>query len=216
MEKGFTAPTLHRVVATLEYKSDFGTRGARRPGNIQMIIPKTSLGLYARSSPSPPGVRRSHQPPALPRRLRTRDRDDADVGRAPAQVRPDLLQVFMKVLAIPPVKVLSNAASRGAVDHRPAVKLAGSSSAASASARSIGTGPRRGSSRPSRGWGSPALAHGAPAGRDATAPPSPAHRSPPFPRRAHRPAAGAPARRDGRGSEWVRPVSSDTSRSAAR
>src|SRR5262249_19138583 len=48
MEKGFTRTTLHRVVATLEYKSDYGTAVRDARGNIQMIIPKSSLGLYAK------------------------------------------------------------------------------------------------------------------------------------------------------------------------
>jgi HD-GYP domain-containing protein (c-di-GMP phosphodiesterase class II) len=107
MEKGFTRTTLHRVVATLEYKSDFGTAVRDARGNIQMIIPKTSLGLYAKVIAIASGF------DALTSRRPFRDAYGPEIAMMLmwSELRhkfdPDLLQVFMKVLAIPPVKVLS-------------------------------------------------------------------------------------------------------------
>jgi HD-GYP domain-containing protein (c-di-GMP phosphodiesterase class II) len=107
MEKGFTRTTLHRVVATLEYKSDYGTAVRDARGNIQMIIPKSALGLYAKMIAIAAGF------DALTSRRPFRDAYGPEIAMMLmwSELRhkfdPELLQVFMKVLAIPPVKVLS-------------------------------------------------------------------------------------------------------------
>ena len=107
MEKGFTRTTLHRVVATLEYKSDFGTAVRDARGNIQMIIPKSSLGLYAKIIAITAGF------DALTSKRPFRDAYGPEVAMMLmwSELRhkfdPELVKVFMRVLAIPPVKVLS-------------------------------------------------------------------------------------------------------------
>jgi HD-GYP domain-containing protein (c-di-GMP phosphodiesterase class II) len=107
MEKGFTRTTLHRVVTTLEYKSDFGTAVRDARGNIQMIIPKSSLGLYAKIIAIASGF------DALTSKRPFREAYGPEVAMMLmwSELRhkfdPELLQVFMRVLAIPPVKVLS-------------------------------------------------------------------------------------------------------------
>jgi HD-GYP domain-containing protein (c-di-GMP phosphodiesterase class II) len=107
MEKGFTRTTLHRVVTTLEYKSDYGTAVRDARGNIQMIIPKSALGLYAKMIAIAAGF------DALTSRRPFRDAYGPEIAMMLmwSELRhkfdPELLQVFMKVLAIPPVKVLS-------------------------------------------------------------------------------------------------------------
>ena len=112
MEKGFTRTTLHRVVATLEYKSDYGTAVRDARGNIQMIIPKSSLGLYAKMIAIAAGF------DALTSRRPFRDAYGPEIAMMLmwSELRhkfdPDLLRVFMRVLAIPPVKVLSKRGSR--------------------------------------------------------------------------------------------------------
>ncbi|HET9037136.1 MAG TPA: HD domain-containing phosphohydrolase, partial [Myxococcaceae bacterium] len=107
MEKGFTRTTLHRVVTTLEYKSDFGTAVRDARGNIQMIIPKSSLGLYAKIIAITAGF------DALTSKRPFRDAYGPEVAMMLmwSELRhkfdPELLKVLMRVLAIPPVKVLS-------------------------------------------------------------------------------------------------------------
>jgi HD-GYP domain-containing protein (c-di-GMP phosphodiesterase class II) len=107
MEKGFSRTTLHRVVTTLEYKTDFGTAVRDARGNIQMIIPKSSLGLYAKviaicasfdALTSKRPFREAYGPEVALMLMWSELRHKFD---------PDLLKVFMKVLAIQPVKILS-------------------------------------------------------------------------------------------------------------
>jgi HD-GYP domain-containing protein (c-di-GMP phosphodiesterase class II) len=107
MEKGFSRTTLHRVVTTLEYKTDFGTAVRDARGNVQMIIPKSSLGLYAKviaicasfdALTSKRPFREAYGPEVALMLMWSELRHKFD---------PDLLKVFMKVLAIQPVKFLS-------------------------------------------------------------------------------------------------------------
>jgi HD-GYP domain-containing protein (c-di-GMP phosphodiesterase class II) len=107
MERGFSRTTLHRVVTTLEYKTDFGTAVRDARGNIQMIIPKSSLGLYAKviaicagfdALTSKRPFREAYGPEVALMLMWSELRHKFD---------PDLLKVFMKVLAIQPVKILS-------------------------------------------------------------------------------------------------------------
>jgi len=107
MEKGFSRTTLHRVVATLEYKTDFGTAVRDARGNIQMIIPKSSLGLYAKVI----AVCASYDALTSKRPFREAYGPEVALMLMWSELRhkfdPDLLKVFMKVLAIQPVKILS-------------------------------------------------------------------------------------------------------------
>jgi len=107
MEKGFTRSTLLRVVTTFEHKADFGTAVRDTRGNIQMIIPKTNLGVYAKiiaicdafdALTSKRPYRDAYGPEVALMLMWTEMRSKFD---------PELLQVFMRVMAIQPVKVLS-------------------------------------------------------------------------------------------------------------
>jgi HD-GYP domain-containing protein (c-di-GMP phosphodiesterase class II) len=107
MERGLSRAALLRVVTTFEHKTDFGTAVRDSHGNIQMIIPKTSLGAYpkiiaicdaydALTSKRP--FRDAYGPEVALMLMWTEMRHKFD---------PDLLKVFMRVMAIQPVKILS-------------------------------------------------------------------------------------------------------------
>ena len=107
MEKGFSRSTLLRVVTTFEHKADFGTAVRDAQGDIQMIIPKTHLGVYAKliaictaydALTSKRPYRDAYGPEVALMLMWTEMRNKFD---------PELLQVFMRVMAIQPVKVLS-------------------------------------------------------------------------------------------------------------
>jgi HD-GYP domain-containing protein (c-di-GMP phosphodiesterase class II) len=107
LEKGITRSTLLRVVATFEHKTDFGTAVRDSHGNIQMIIPKTSLGIYAKilaicdtydALTSKRPFRDAYGPEVALMLMWTEMRHKFD---------PELLKVFMRVMAIQPVKILS-------------------------------------------------------------------------------------------------------------
>ena len=106
-EKAITRATLLRVVTTFEHKVDFGTAVRDSAGNIQMIIPKANLGLYAKmiaicgtydALTSKRPFRDAYGPEVALMLMWTEMRNKFD---------PDLLKVFMRVMAIQPVKVLS-------------------------------------------------------------------------------------------------------------
>jgi HD-GYP domain-containing protein (c-di-GMP phosphodiesterase class II) len=107
MEKGFTRSTLLRVVSTFEHKSDFGTAVRDARGNIQMIIPKTSLGAYSKI------IAICDAFDALTSRRPYRDPYGPEVAlmlmwsEMRNKFDPELLSVFMRVMAIQPVKVLT-------------------------------------------------------------------------------------------------------------
>jgi HD-GYP domain-containing protein (c-di-GMP phosphodiesterase class II) len=107
MEKAITRATLMRVVTTIEHKLEFGTPVRDAKGNIQMIIPRTSLGLYAKiiaicdtydALTSKRPFRDAYGPEIALMLMWTEMRHKFD---------PELLQVFMRVMAIQPVKVMS-------------------------------------------------------------------------------------------------------------
>ncbi|MFP2909378.1 HD-GYP domain-containing protein [Pyxidicoccus sp. 3LFB2] len=107
MEKGFSRSTLLRVVTTFEHKTDFGTAVRDSRGNIQMIIPKTNLGVYAKiiaicdaydALTSKRPYRDAYGPEVALMLMWTEMRNKFD---------PELLEVFMRVMAIQPVKVLT-------------------------------------------------------------------------------------------------------------
>jgi HD-GYP domain-containing protein (c-di-GMP phosphodiesterase class II) len=106
-EKSLNRSTLMRVVATFEHKVDFGTAVRDAQGNIQMIIPKANLGAYAKiiaicdtfdALTSKRPFRDAYGPEVALMLMWTEMRNKFD---------PDLLKVFMRVMAIQPVKVLS-------------------------------------------------------------------------------------------------------------
>ena len=106
-EKSLNRSTLMRVVATFEHKADFGTAVRDAQGNIQMIIPKANLGVYAKivaicdtfdALTSKRPYRDAYGPEVALMLMWTEMRNKFD---------PELLQVFMRVMAIQPVKVLS-------------------------------------------------------------------------------------------------------------
>ncbi|HYX92382.1 MAG TPA: HD domain-containing phosphohydrolase [Myxococcaceae bacterium] len=107
MEKSITRSTLTRVVTTLEHKVDYGTAVRDAAGNVQMIIPKTNLGVYSRilaicdaydALTSHRPFRDAYGPEVALMLMWTEMRHKFD---------PELLKVFMRVMAIQPVKVMS-------------------------------------------------------------------------------------------------------------
>ncbi len=107
MEKAITRSTLMRVVTTIEHKVEFGTPVRDARGNIQMIIPKSNLGLYAKiiaicdtydALTSKRPYRDAYGPEIALMLMWTELRHKFD---------PELLSVFMKVMAIQPVKVMT-------------------------------------------------------------------------------------------------------------
>ena len=107
LEKGITRSTLLRVVTTFEHKAEFGTAVRDSHGNIQMIIPKGHLSVYAKmisiccvydALTSERPFRDAYGPEVALMLMWTEMRNKFD---------PDLLKVFMKVMAIQPVKILS-------------------------------------------------------------------------------------------------------------
>ncbi len=106
-ERSVNKSTLMRVVTTLEFKTDFGTAVRDAQGNIQMIIPKANLGLYAKiiaicstydALCSQRPFRDAYGPEVALMLMWTEMRNKFD---------PELLKVFMRVMAIQPIKVLS-------------------------------------------------------------------------------------------------------------
>lgn len=107
MEKGFNRSTLLRVVTTFEHKTDFGTAVRDARGNIQMIIPRTNLGAFAKIL----AICDTYD--ALTSRRPYRDAYGPEVAlmlmwtELRHKFDPELLKVFMRVMAIQPVKVLT-------------------------------------------------------------------------------------------------------------
>jgi HD-GYP domain-containing protein (c-di-GMP phosphodiesterase class II) len=106
-EKAITRATLLRVVTAFEHKTAFGTAVRDNQGNIQMIIPRATLGLYAKiiavcstydALTSRRPFREAYGPEVSLMLMWTEMRHKFD---------PDLLKVFMRVMAIQPIKVLS-------------------------------------------------------------------------------------------------------------
>ena len=106
-ERQINRATLLRLVTTFEHKVDYGTAVRDGQGNIQMIIPKANLGLYAKlisisatydALTSKRPFRDAYGPEVALMLMWTEMRNKFD---------PDLLKVFMRVMAIQPVKVLT-------------------------------------------------------------------------------------------------------------
>lgn len=106
-ERSFNRATLLRLITVFEHKVDFGTAVKDDEGNVQMILPKSDLGLYARiiaicstydALTSKRPFRDAYGPQVALMLMFSELRNKFD---------PDVLRVFMKVMAIQPVRVLS-------------------------------------------------------------------------------------------------------------
>jgi HD-GYP domain-containing protein (c-di-GMP phosphodiesterase class II) len=106
MEKGFSHAALLRVVTTLEHKVDFGTPVRDARGGLQMVVPKGQLGVYAKviaicdafdALTSKRPFREAYGPEVAIMLMWSEMRHKFD---------PELLQVFMRVMALQPVRVL--------------------------------------------------------------------------------------------------------------
>jgi HD-GYP domain-containing protein (c-di-GMP phosphodiesterase class II) len=106
-EKAINRGTLIRLVTTFEHKVEYGTAVRDGQGNIQMIIPKANLGLYAKiiamcatydALTAKRPFRDSYGPEVALMLMWTEMRNKFD---------PELLKVFMRVMAIQPIKVLT-------------------------------------------------------------------------------------------------------------
>ncbi len=106
-ERHFNRTTLLRLVTTFEYKSDFAAAVRDAQGNFQMLIPRANLGLYARLI----SIAATYD--ALTSKRPYRDAYGPDVAvmlmwtELKNKFDPDLLKVFMRVMAIAPLKVLT-------------------------------------------------------------------------------------------------------------
>jgi len=106
-ERAINRSTLMRLVTTFEHKVEFGTAVRDGQGNIQMIIPKANLGLYAKII----SIGATYD--ALTARRSFRDAYGPEVAlmlmwtEMRNKFDPDLLRIFMRVMAIQPVKVLT-------------------------------------------------------------------------------------------------------------
>jgi HD-GYP domain-containing protein (c-di-GMP phosphodiesterase class II) len=106
-ERTVNRSTLLRLVTTFEYKVDFSTAVRDEHGNVQMVIPKADLGLYAKI------ICICDNYDALTSKRPFRDAYGPDVAlllmwtELQNKFDPELLRVFMKVMAIAPVKVLA-------------------------------------------------------------------------------------------------------------
>jgi HD-GYP domain-containing protein (c-di-GMP phosphodiesterase class II) len=101
--------TLQRVIAIHEHKQDYGTPVRDVHGAIQLILPRSSLGVYARiisicdtydALTSRRPFREAYEPSAALAFMWSEVRHKFD---------PELLAVFMKVMAVAPQKSLGGA-----------------------------------------------------------------------------------------------------------
>jgi HD-GYP domain-containing protein (c-di-GMP phosphodiesterase class II) len=106
-ERSINRGTLLRLVTTFEHKVEFGTAVRDGQGNIQMILPKANLGLYAKLI----SICATYD--ALTSRRPFRDAYGPEVAlmlmwtEMRSKFDPELLRVFMRVMAIQPIKVLT-------------------------------------------------------------------------------------------------------------
>ena len=105
-EKSLSRQSLMRLVVTAEHKQEFGSAVKDSRGNIQMIIPKGHLSVYAKiisiccvydALTSKRPYRDAYGPEISLTLMWTEMRQKFD---------PELLKVFMKIMAIQPIRVL--------------------------------------------------------------------------------------------------------------
>jgi HD-GYP domain-containing protein (c-di-GMP phosphodiesterase class II) len=105
-ERGLSRGNILRLVTTFEYPQDFGTAVRDSRGGIQMIIPKSNLGVYSKI------IAIAHTYDALTSKRPYRDAYGPEIAltlmwtEMRHKFDPELLKVFMKVMAIQPVRVL--------------------------------------------------------------------------------------------------------------
>lgn len=106
-EKAYSKSSLIRLVATAEHKQEYGTAVKDSRGNVQMVLPKSALSVYAKmvsiccvydALTSKRPFRDAYGPEIALTLMWTEMRHKFD---------PDLLRVFMKVMAIQPIRVLA-------------------------------------------------------------------------------------------------------------
>ncbi len=106
LSEGLSRSAILKLITTFEYSQDFGTAVKDSRGAIQMIIPKASLSLYSRIL----GICVTYD--ALTSKRPFRDAYGPEVAlllmwtEMRQKFDPDLLKVFMKVMAIQPIKLL--------------------------------------------------------------------------------------------------------------
>ncbi|MFN7133606.1 MAG: HD-GYP domain-containing protein [Myxococcales bacterium] len=106
-EKNFSKSALMRLVTTFEHKQDFGAAVKDSRGNISLVVPRGQLSLYARI------IAICCTYDALTSKRPYRDAYGPEIAltlmwsEMRAKFDPDLLKVFMKVMAIQPIRVLS-------------------------------------------------------------------------------------------------------------
>ncbi len=105
-EGGLSRSAILRLVTTFEHRQDFGRAVKDARGNIQMILPQGNLSLFSRIL----AVCASYD--ALTSKRPFRDAYGPDVAlllmwtEMRHKFDPELLKVFMKVMAIQPIRVL--------------------------------------------------------------------------------------------------------------
>lgn len=105
-EGGLNRSAILRLVTTFEHRQDFGTAVKDAHGGIQMILPKGQLALYSRIL----AICVAYD--ALTTKRPYRDAYGPEIAlllmwtELRAKFDPELLKVFMKVLAVQPIQIL--------------------------------------------------------------------------------------------------------------
>jgi HD-GYP domain-containing protein (c-di-GMP phosphodiesterase class II) len=106
-EKGLNRLALNRVVTTFEHQQDYGTPVRDSRGNIQSVVASSSLGVYSRIL----AICNTYDALTSKRPFRDPYGPEVALMLMWSEMRhkfdPQLLTVFMKVMAIQPIKVLS-------------------------------------------------------------------------------------------------------------
>ncbi|MDF1563402.1 MAG: hypothetical protein P1V51_10170 [Deltaproteobacteria bacterium] len=104
---GLSRTEVSRLVSTIEHHEDFGTAVKDSKGQIQMIIPKTHLAIYSKIL----AITNTYDALTSNRPFRDAYGPEIALTLMWSEMRhkfdPELLQVFMKVMAIQPVRVLA-------------------------------------------------------------------------------------------------------------
>ena len=105
-EKPITRTTLLRLVSTYEQRTAFGTAVHDAHGNVQMVVPKGPIGLSAKII----SICSTYDALASKRPYRDAYGPEVALMLMWSELRhkfdPELLRVFMKVMSIPPLKIL--------------------------------------------------------------------------------------------------------------
>jgi HD-GYP domain-containing protein (c-di-GMP phosphodiesterase class II) len=106
LNEGLSRSAISKLITTFEYSQDFGNAVKDARGGIQMILPKGNLSLFSRIM----AIAVSYD--ALTSKRPFRDAYGPEVAlllmwtEMRARFDPELLKVFMKVMAIQPIKLL--------------------------------------------------------------------------------------------------------------